>query len=114
MLESLDEDFCSALEYRLTRIFRESDQKEIRSLWCDGISPGIETNDNPIDSRRIRTKAWIGKDGQEEFSMTILLGEEAIVKFLNGGSLIDSIPREETKDWMDIDTEGRTVTVQLN
>ncbi|MFC6998462.1 hypothetical protein [Rufibacter roseus] len=110
----MDENFCSALEYRLSRLFRKSDKKEIRSLWCDGISPAIEPGDNPIKSKRIQTKAWIGKDGQEEYSMTILLGYEAIGQNLNGENMIEAIPEGEGDVWIDINTDSRKITVQLN
>ncbi len=73
--ESFNEDFCAELEYHLTWTFNQSDDKNLRGFWCDGVL--MPTNDlqltkkNVNDKRKIVTKAFLGYDGQDEYDMTI-------------------------------------------
>ena len=75
----LDNEFCNFLEYQLTSAFENSDDEAVKGFWCDGISmPTIEselTKKYVNDKRKIITKAWLGFDGQDEYEMTIHLGQ---------------------------------------
>ena len=71
----LNKEFCTRLESRLCKEFAESNNTELKNFWCDGVS--WFPTDNQLtkkyvnDNRRIITKAWIGKDGQDEYLATI-------------------------------------------
>jgi hypothetical protein len=116
--ESFNEDFCCHLEYHLCRTFENSDNKELKSFWCDGVSqhPYIDsqiTKKSVNDTRKIETKAWIGTDGQDEYETTIRFGKYSLRRYAKGKSLIDCIPSDETTDWLDINTINKTIEIRL-
>ena len=81
----LDQDFCNFLEYHLSRAFSYSPDDSIRSLWCDGIL--LPSNENEYskktinDKRQVELKAFIGKDGQGEYSMLMKFGRKSLSKY---------------------------------
>lgn len=118
-VESFNEDFCLHLEYHLCRTFGNSDRDELRGFWCDGVSwqPFIDsqiTKKSVNDTGKIQTTAWLGKTGQDPYDMTIRFGKYSLRRYANGTSLIDCIPSEATMDWIDIDTENKTIEIRLN
>jgi hypothetical protein len=114
--KAFNEDFCSHLEYHLCRTFYNSPDEEIYGLWCDGVDMPYEnhlTMKSVIETKEIPTMAWIGIDGQGRYTMTIKLGENAIESFKKGLSFIDCLPCEDSLDWITIDTQKRTIELQL-
>lgn len=115
--ESFNEDFCAELEYHLTRTFNQSDDKNLRGFWCDGIL--IPTNDfqltkkNINDKRKIVTKAWLGYDGQDEYEMTINLGRYSLRRYVKGTDLSDCLPKEDNMDWVLLDMKSKTIELKL-
>ena len=115
--ESFNEDFCAQLEYHLTRTFNQSDDKDLRGFWCDGIL--MPTNDlqltkkNINDKRKIVTRAWLGYDGQDEYEMTINLGRYSLRRYAKGTDLSDCLPNEDTMDWVSLDMKSKTIELQL-
>jgi len=117
--QSFNEDFGVHLEYHLCRTFENSVKEKLRGFWCDGIlwHPFIDskiTKKSVNDTRKIETRAWIGKTGQYEYNMTIRFGKYSLRRYAKGTSLIDCIPSEETMDWIDIDTENKIIEIRLN
>ena len=117
-VESFNEDFCLHLEFHLCRTFANSDQKELRRFWCDGVlwhpsSDARLTKKSVNDTRKIETSAWIGKTGQDNYDMTITFGRYSLRRYAKGASLIDCIPSEESMDWIDIDTKNKTIEIRL-
>ena len=115
---SFNEEFCIQLEYHLCRTFERADLRDIKCLWCDGISsaPFLEkqlTIDSVLRTHEIVSTAWIGKAGQDEYEMTIHFGEHALICYENGSSLVDCIPGPDTMDWIEIDTEKHTIEIAL-
>ncbi len=114
----LFKDFCLHLEYQLCTTFRNSHQKGIEGFWCDGVA-WLTSNDLQLtkkhvnDTQKIETLAYIGKDGQEIYQMTIRFGKYSLRRYAQGKSLIDCIPREETMDWIDIDINKKTIELRL-
>jgi hypothetical protein len=113
-----DETFCAHLEFHLSRTFSQSSRPDIKGYWCDGVLhiPIPEeqlTRKSVNDTRVIRTKAWIGKDGQGEYEMKIHFGSLSLKHYAKGITLIDCLPTEKTMDWITIDTERRTVDIHL-
>jgi hypothetical protein len=117
--KSFNEDFGVHLEYHLCRMFENSVKEKLRGFWCDGIlwPPFIDsqiTKKSVNDTRKIETRAWIGKTGQDEYNMTIRFGKYSLRRYAKGTNLIDCIPSEETMDWIDIDTENKIIEIRLN
>jgi hypothetical protein len=63
--ESFNEDFCSYLEYHLTKTFARSTDKSISKLWCDGIQMPLVKNQiskkSVNDNRKMITKVQMDK-----------------------------------------------------
>lgn len=115
--QSFNEDFCAELEYHLTRTFNQSDDKNLRGFWCDGIL--MPTNDlqltkkNINDKRKIVTKACLGYDGQDEYEMTINFGQYSLRRYAKGTDLSECLPNEDTMDWISLDMKSKTIELQL-
>ncbi len=116
----LFKDFCLHLEYHLCATFRNSHQKAIQFLWCDGVleltpSDPQLTRKHVNDTRRIETRAWIGqhKGGQDIYQMTIRFGRYSVRRYAKGKSLTRCLPSENTMDWIDIDVDKKTIEVRL-
>lgn len=115
--ESFNQDFCVQLEYHLTRTFGNSEDKNLKGFWCDGVMmPFIDsqlTKKSVNDKRMIITKAWLGYDGQGEFEMTIKFGQHSLRRYAKGSDLADCLPSEDTTDWITLDIERKTIEVKL-
>jgi hypothetical protein len=113
-----NEEFCTRLEYRLCKEFAESNDTELKYYWCDGVS--WFPTDNQLtkkyvnDNRKIITKAWIGKDGQDVYQASINFGPRALSKYSKGADLTNTIPELESKsEWIEIDIMKRTINIFL-
>ena len=115
--ESFNREFCEHLEYHLGRTLANSGDKEHQGLWCDGIlDPFLEsqlTKKNVNDTRTIVTTAFIGKDGQGKYEMTIRLGPQALRRYAKGSAMIDCLPSEESMDWIILDSDSKRIEVRL-
>lgn len=111
-----NQDFCTHLAGCLD--FEHLKRDDLKGYWCDGI------NHLPYDikslaksrvekDRQIKTKAWIGKDGQGEYDMILNLGNEFVKAYSSDQNLIDSIPDKKEKDWVAIDTDRKTIEIKL-
>ena len=116
--EPFDGDFRVYLEYHLCRTFQNSPDKRLRWFGCDGVSMPDQLRQLSIDSitktKKIETLAWMEVNGLERFAMTIKLGPESIKNYIEGRSLIDCLPSEESLDWVTLDIEKKTIELQLN
>ena len=116
---TFNEEFCTRLEFRLCREFTESDDAELKWFWCDGVSwfptDNQLTKKHVNDKRKIITKAWIGKDGQDEYQATIHFGKKALSNYAKGKDLIECIPDFENEtEWIEIDIDKKTIDIKLN
>lgn len=109
IINSFTQDFCSILEYQLCKTLKNSEEEQIKKIWCDGISHEYLT----ATSRKIITKAWIGKDGQDEYEMTLRFGNEALNASAKNLAIINCIPSEKSTDWITIDIENKIIELQL-
>lgn len=113
-----NEKFCSHLEYHLGQTFEISDRQDLSGFWCDGIS-WSPTPDNQLtkksvkDTRQIVTTAWIGKDGQDEYEMTIRFGQSALSRYSKGAEMVDCIPGSGSVDWINIEPENKRIEIRL-
>ena len=95
------------------RTFKNSDRADLKGLWCDGVLCEPINEKELSKTHKVETKAWIGKDGQGEYAMTIRFGEQSFNSFQKGNDLTHTIPSEESMNWIDIDTDKRTIEVSL-
>ncbi|WP_405352179.1 hypothetical protein [Nonlabens sp. Asnod3-H03] len=115
---SFNEDFCTHLEYHLGKTFELSERDDLKEFWCDGVSsipiPDSQlTKKSANDSRKIITKAWIGKTGQDEYEMTIQFGKYSLLRYAKGTDMKDCILSENEHDWYYIDTRSKKIQIQL-
>jgi hypothetical protein len=112
---SFDQNFCAFLEHHLCQTFQNSADKNIRGLWCDGIihEPLTKSKKSVNDSRQLQTTAFIGKDGQGKYEMTIRFGNDALSKYARGLDLTPCVPSDENMNWVNIDTDKKTIELQL-
>lgn len=111
--ESFNEEFCDFLEFHLCDTFRNSDKKEIRRLWCDGIVWNHFSKKIVNDKREINTMAWIGQDGQDEYEIKIKFGKYSLRRYAKGTKMIDCIPSSDSMNWIEIDLESKSIEIQL-
>jgi hypothetical protein len=113
---SFDQEFCTNLEWKFD--FDKMEDERVKGFWCDGIDHFPEdfmslAKSNIKKERRIKTKAWIGKDGQDVYDLTIHLGDKSIANYISGQSLIECIPADNFNKWIAIDAENLSMEVQL-
>ena len=114
--EPFDKEFCEYLEYHLTRTLRNSQDKEVSKLWCDGVAmPDSSqlTKKNVNDKRQIKTKAWIGVDGQTEFELIVKFGDYSLRKYSKGTSLAECVPDDNSIDWVTFDEKEKSIELRL-
>ncbi|MEO0789892.1 MAG: hypothetical protein AAFY36_14580 [Bacteroidota bacterium] len=113
------DEFCSELEYKLSvDSFKSLGDQRVSGFWCDGID---HIPNNPRDlsinrieqNRQISTRAWIGKDGQDLYEMTIHFGNDSIACYRMKKSIIDCIPEGDLCDWVRIWPEERRIEIYL-
>ena len=106
----LNEEFCSYLEYHLCKTFKNSANKSIQKLWCDGISH------EPIkkEARKLTTTAWIGYDGQDEYEMVINFGDKFFEKYKIGLNLKECFLSETSMEWIKLDKDKKSIELWLN
>ena len=115
---SFNKDFCSHLEYHLCDTFRQSGDKEITAIWCDGISH-IPIFDNQLElhaiqkTKKIITHAWMGKTGQDKYEMVIHFGEKALNQYAEGKDLTECLPPTDNMDWISINIQRHTIEIYL-
>ena len=114
----LDKEFCDFLEYHLTKSFKHSADDNIRSFWCDGIAlPLIEkeySQKTVNDKRQILLKAYIGKDGQDEYKLLMKFGNRSLSNYARGLDIKEHVPDQEKNDWYSVDIKNKQITIQLN
>ena|SRR6185503_4854247 len=113
----LNQDFLNFLEFHLTKAFSHSPDITVKKLWCDGILlPDNENDYSKIainDKREVQVKAYIGKDGQSEYSMLMKFGRNSLSKYAKGLDITDCLPKVDESDWYEIDPEKNRIIIHL-
>jgi hypothetical protein len=109
-------DFCAALEYKLD--FSQFKNENIKNLWCDGIDHlPIDIKSLSIGNLKqktfIKTKAWIGRDGQGKYEMTIHFGPAALSNYIERKDLHECIPEAASEEWIKIYPERKQIEITL-
>lgn len=117
LITMLDQDFYSFLEYHFSKCLAYSSDENLKGFWCDGVMLPLHENEYSIKSikekKQVELKAFLGIDGQDEYSLFILFGPQSLHSYDRGVNLKDCIPGFEEHDWYFIDKEKKQVTIQL-
>jgi hypothetical protein len=113
----LTQDFCDFLEYHLTKAFSHSTDTTVKGLWCDGILLPNNENDlskkNVNDKREVELKAFIGKNGQDEYTLLMKFGNKSLSRYAKDLDIQECVPNFENNDWYMIDQGINKITIQL-
>ena len=106
-----DREYFIALEYRVCRELAGMRDKQLRTVWCDGLlpDPQIEISRR---HRRVTGKVWIGFGGshQELWDFHLLLGP--IVKDRQQIDWSALLPPDEVTGWLSMDFEKKLMTLR--
>src|SRR5262249_49777566 len=108
IMNDAESDFWLALEYRICREVKGFQDRRLRSMWCDGLSP--EIYDLHGDPPRIQGRAYFGPSGQEHWQFTFLIGKEAdTVEAIDWPSLL---PACTATGWLTPHISERTLILE--
>lgn len=115
---TLNADFLSTLEHSIRQALRHLDTDETKGFWCDGILLSEGNAHYSIKSvnanRSVKLKAFLGKDGQTPYELTLLFGGHALSRYARDLSLEDCIPDRPADEWIAVDTAKKQITVHLD
>lgn len=114
----LDQDFCSFLEYEIGKAFKQSENDQIKWYWCDGVLPNqpesCYSQKFVNDNRQITLKAFLGKDGQTEYELTLKFGKKSLSCYVNNLDLKECVSSQNKQNWFVIDTKRNKIEIQLD
>ena len=114
----LDEEFCEFLEYRICKFFEQSDNLETKGFWCDGILlTELEKHYSQKyinDNRQVILKAYISKEGQTEYELTLKFGRKALSKYAKNADIQECMPSSENVNWLNINITERKIEIQFD
>lgn len=114
---SFNHDFCSDLEFHLTRSFGASTEQALDGFWCDGVNMPFEDKQllkaNLRATQQIVTEVWLGITGQDIYIMTINLGPRALKNCIADMPLNECLPPDTSLSWVEVDSEARLISIQL-
>jgi hypothetical protein len=114
----IDRNFCEQIEYKICEVFRKLDNENTKGFWCDGVllseSETCYKSKFINDNRKIKLKAFVGKDGQNEYELTLLFSSKSLSKVARQLDFIDTFPRDNFDTKFAIDTEQRKIEIQLD
>lgn len=113
----LDQNFCTFLEYHLSKCFKYSNDEALKGFWCDGVTLPENKNDYSIRSinekRQVLSTVFLARDGQEKYSLLILFGRKSLNRYAQRLNLENCVPDFEKNDWYFVDNEKKQITIQL-
>lgn len=114
----LDQNFCETLEYKISEVLKNISDKNVRGFWCDGVL--LSEPDNYYsqkfinDKRQAKMKAYVGKDGQGVYSLTLKFGNKALSRYAINLDIAECIPQTDVENWFSIDTSKQEIEIQLD
>jgi hypothetical protein len=113
----IDYDFCEFLEYEICKVLDHFDNEETKGFWCDGVllnQPDSYYSQKVVnDTKQVTLKAFIGKDGQTEYDLTLKFGNKAISLLASNLDIKECVPNTDRHNWFDIDTKLNKIEIQL-
>ena len=114
----LDQSFCETLEYKICEALENISDDKVKGFWCDGVLPSEPDNHYSQkfinNYRQAKMKAYLGKDGQTAYDLTLKFGNKALSKYARNLDMDDCIPQTEIKKWFSIDVSKRTIEILLD
>ncbi len=114
----LDQDFCAFLEYEICKAFEHSENDQVKGFWCDGVflnQPDSYYSQKFVnDNKQITLKAFIGKDGQTEYELTLKFGSKSLSRYARNLDIKECVPNPAKQNWLGIDTKGNKIEIQLD
>lgn len=114
----LDQSFCKMLEYKICEALENISDEEVKGFWCDGVLL-LEPDNYYLqkfinDTRQTKLKAFVGKDGQGVYSLTLKFGKKALSRYARNLDIADCIPQTDFDKWLGIDTSKQELEIQLD
>ena len=114
----LDQDFCEMLEYKICEVLENIRNEKVNGFWCDGVllsEPDSYYSQKFInDNRRAKLKAYVGKDGQGIYSLTLNFGNKSLSRYARNLDIAECIPHTDFDKWFSIDTSKQEIEIQLD
>ena len=114
----LNIEFCEYLEFQISKALKNSVSEEINGFWCDGIilkQPDIFYSQKTVnDKKQVILKAFIGKDGQSEYELTLKFGKNSLSRFARNLDIKECIPNPEKPIFFDIDINLNKIKIDLD
>lgn len=113
----LDQNFCLALEYHLTRALSEAGSGDFKHFWCDGILLPPNEDEYSLksvnDTKMISLKAFLGQDGQDKYNLYLKLGNKSLSRYSRTLSIEECFPPANKNDWYTIDVAKKEIIIYL-
>lgn len=114
----LTQNFCIFLEYEICKALELSDDNQLKGFWCDGIllsEPESSYSQKSVnDTRQVILKAFIGKNGQTEYELTLKFGKKALSRYARNLTIDVCVPNPEDQSRFEIDVERKQMVIQLD
>ncbi|MGG9961151.1 hypothetical protein [Ferruginibacter sp. SUN106] len=113
----LDQNFCNKLEYIICDALENTWDELTKGFWCDGCE--LTAPDNYYskkyinDNRQTYLRAYVGKDGQDDYNVIFKFGKKALSKYARDLDVFDCIPKSQFENWFNIDTVKKNIEIQL-
>jgi hypothetical protein len=115
--QSFNQQFCIDLEYYLCDVFTSVVQDDVKGFWCDGVLAPFVDNElskkHVNERKQIITRAFVGRSGQEEYTLVLTLGKLSLRRFANDRSLNDCLPDIHSSESFVINVDKRTIQLFL-
>jgi hypothetical protein len=114
----ISQQFLEHLEYEISIAFLNSLNPNLKGFWCDGIL--LPLNENEYSKKTINDKrqlilgAFIGKEGQDKYEMTLHFGKKSLSKIARDLDLKTCISNSENDEWIKVDTLKKEIVVKLD
>lgn len=114
----LDQNFCSTLEYRISKALENIKDEKVKGFWCDGVllsEPDKYYSQKFVnDNRQVKMQAFVGKDGQTAYDLILNFGNKALSRYARDLDIIECIPQADSGSWLRVDTVRKEIEVQLD
>ena len=101
----------------LCDVFKRVDEDDVKGFWCDGVLAPFVDNElskkHVNDSKQIVTQAFVGRSGQEEYTLILTLGKQSLERYACGRSLNDCFPDIHSSENFVINIEKKTMELFL-
>jgi hypothetical protein len=105
-----EDDFWSALEWRICRELSGMSDAVLKPMWCDGIRGNIVRPE--AGPAYMSGTIWIGKDGQTAMQFTMALPDNIASK--DDIVWSELMPPEDVTAWLSVDPKRKQVAIDLS